>query len=382
MMAKLHKRLFPIFALLVGLCACTSPTDANAKDAKFYLVYLVSTDKVEPGAKAFVEPLFFTDGKRLVFAYNYCRHYYIKKHGGSARLKRLFQVSKDQQLDDDQIADDLTRIHQYCDVKSTTIELRKYVVRDATDISLTLDAARFTVKEGFGPPGLPEKGTATILTVEGAPLVVPETTVKGGQQYFFLMTSNSALLDRIAPMQKVSSQEAARLRERVRRYTQARTTGIDRPSTMDICEIKPINPPTPPGQVPWRKPRKGPYQLSRADVVASLFGDLDGDNLQDLVVSIFEVYPTDRKRSASDAMTTEIRFFYGDGNERCLVWDDGLAYELYPTFLPLGVVELGSCRYLISSFDGTSKSLDLISLSDKDPRCKNGIVYKYVEDVD
>ena len=54
-------------------------------DGKFHLVYLVSTDKVEVGAKAYVEPLFFTDGKRLVFAYDYCRQQYLRDHNESEK---------------------------------------------------------------------------------------------------------------------------------------------------------------------------------------------------------------------------------------------------------------------------------------------------------
>lgn len=379
-----------ILLLTIGLLFSASgnaqeqAANTNTKDTsgKFHLIYLVSTDKLEPGAKAFVEPLFFTDGKRLVFAFNYCRHYYLKNHKAGERLKRLYHVSKEQQLNPNQIADDLTPIHQYCENKSSTIQLRDYVVRDTTGITLRLDAARYIVEErSSGPPGLPDKGSAKILAVEGAPLISPETTVKGGQQYFFLMTSNRALLDQIAPINKVSRKEAENLRARVSRYTQARTTGVNRPAGIDVCEIKAINPPTPPGRAPFMLPRKGPYQLSRAQILASLFGDLDGDGLTDLVVSIFEEYPRDRKKFAFDAMTTEIRFFYGDGKEQCLVWDYGVAYKLNPTSLPLGMIELGSCRYLVSSFDASSKSLDLISLSAKDPNCKNDIAYKYLEDV-
>lgn len=375
-MGKLTKGLFPLnVLLLLGLFACTTATDAGTNDPKFHLVYLVSTDKVEPGAKAFVEPLFFTDGNRLLFAYHYCRQYYLTKYN----IKHpLYGIPKAEMLSPEEIADDLSAIHEYCENKNATIEVKNYLVRDGSGIRLNLDAVRFVPKKEFRPPdALPDRGSATILAVEGTPLIDPQTTIKGGQQYFFLMTSNPALLDRIAPAQEVNKQKARHLRERVRRYTQARTTGTDQPATMDICEIKSIT--TPPGQRPFIPPRKGPYSLTRAQTLASLFGDLDGDNLTDLVVSIFEEYPRDRKKFRFDARTTEIRFFYGNGKEQCLVWDDHVAALFHHLYLPLGLIEVGNCRYLISPMMASANRLDLINLSDTTKGCKNLITYKYRE---
>lgn len=365
-----------LLAFSAGLLFVASPSShAAEKESKFHLVYLVSTDKLEVGNKVFVEPLFFTNGKRLVFAYNYCRQYFGKKY----KLKDDFVYSpKEEKLASGQIADDLTPIHRYCEGQDVTFNVKGYVVRDSAGVRLGLDAVGFAYNQPYERLlyqqllSLP-RGAATIRAVDGAALITSETAVTGGQQYFFLMASNPALLDRIAPARTVSKEKAARFRQRVRRYTQARTTGNVRPSGMDICEIKSIT--TPPGQRPFMPPRKGPYRLSRAQILASLFGDLDDDNLTDLVVSIFEEYP--RKKAAVDAETTEIRFFYGNGNERCLVWDQGVAYKLDPTSLPLGLIKVGNCRYLISSFDRTIKTLDLINLSDKAQGCKNLIVYKH-----
>jgi len=60
--------------LIVGLAglmsaACFAAEPAGGK--KFSLVYLVGVEEAElkPGVAAFVEPMFFTDGKELVLVY-------------------------------------------------------------------------------------------------------------------------------------------------------------------------------------------------------------------------------------------------------------------------------------------------------------------------
>ncbi len=81
------QQLVALLVCLAGVCATQSLAAEPAKTEKFDLVFLVGVDEAElrPGIKVFVEPMFFTDGKELMFVYDYCRRDFerVNKSGSS-----------------------------------------------------------------------------------------------------------------------------------------------------------------------------------------------------------------------------------------------------------------------------------------------------------
>ena len=99
--------------VFIGLFTLPGINEAKTNTkGTFHLVYLVSAEKLEVGAKVFVEPLFFTNGERIVFAYNYCRQYFAKKYNIK---KQYVSFPVEEKLDQKLIADSLKPIHHYCE---------------------------------------------------------------------------------------------------------------------------------------------------------------------------------------------------------------------------------------------------------------------------
>lgn len=336
-------------------------------DGKFHLVYLVSTDKVEVGAKAYVEPLFFTDGKRLVFAYDYCRQYYQRQRKKPETAFPYVRIGKEDLIYPGQIASDLNTVHLYCNNKNLNIDLSKYVVRDNTGLRLDLSNVTFEHKvtersPGPGsplPPVFPERGTATIRTVNDVPAFMPEVTIENGQQHFFLASDSTAILDRIAPAVKIREEELRALKNHYQNYVQRRMSAPRSNELFKECNFGyPFNPK---GFLQGR----GPLKLESVSLLASAVADLDQDGRPDVIVSLREDGLFERSGGHVRGSTTEIRMVFGNGHSKCYVWSPGIPKESFPTLLPLAFIWIGGKGYLVttqSTYGGYGETYSMVSV--------------------
>lgn len=360
-----------LLSILASFGFLSAPAHAAAEEGKFHLVYLVSAEKVEVGATAYVEPLFFTDGNKIVFAYGYCRQY----HKRSGKPATPFFGDQDEILLPGQIGDDLTPIHQYCDGQGqVTIDAKNYAVRSNAGTELKLNRVEFT-RHPLGP-FLPKRGTTNVVSVQGPMPHAPEFKLAGVSQYFFLMTADKALLDRIAPMRTISEGDKARLNQRWERYRMDRFAG---------------NPTTPPATgctKYWatsnseridrdRLIRDGGSSVSAQPKNLNLiYDDLDRDGKLDLFAVVQEsIRKTGMVVPISDQVV--ILIFYGSGKEQCVLRNHGDSMSRHTADGPVYLLHTAACSYAGMSLSTQSESVDLFSLPAESSHCKNRRVIKY-----
>ncbi len=171
---------------------------------------------------------------------------------------------------------------------------------------------------GFVMPMFPERGTGTIRTVTGAPAFTPETRIEGVQQYFFIASESTSILDRIAPVVKVKSEELRALKAQLRNYAQHRITAPKNNEKFKECGL---------GYPFDRKgflQGQGPTRLDRVQLLATAIADLDRDGQPDAIVSLQEDAFFERPEGAIRGSTTEIRLIYGNGHSHCYAWSPGV----------------------------------------------------------
>ena len=190
-MTPLTKTITAVF--LIGLfatsLACEAKTDTNTK-GKFHLIYLVSAEKLEVGAKVFVEPLFATDGKSIQSMRGVC----IDSRRKHKRNNRISSV-------------DRKVIARYCANKTFSFEAKNYHIFDNLQNSIRLDAIEFRptrYSEGlrgsqdFIEPNIILIGKSVVKKVVRKNSIVQlSATSKGRLNHFFLMSRNKNILNGI-----------------------------------------------------------------------------------------------------------------------------------------------------------------------------------------
>ena len=113
--------------LLIGLfvtsVACEAKTNAKGK---FHLVYLVSAEKLEVGAKVFVEPLFVTDGNSIQSMLGIC----VDSRRNHKRNTKISNIDK-------------KIITRYCANKTFSFEAKNYHIFDNLQNSIKLGDIEF-----------------------------------------------------------------------------------------------------------------------------------------------------------------------------------------------------------------------------------------------
>ena len=175
--------------LLIGLFATSLASEANTNTkGKFHLVYLVSAEKLEVGAKVFVEPLFMTDGKNVQSMFGIC----IDSRRKHKRNRNISNIDK-------------KVITRYCANKTFSFSAKNYHIFDNLKNSVRLGEIEFRpTKDSEHLRGIKDIiepniiliGESTIKKTIGKNSIVKlSTTNKGRLNYFFLMSGNKNILN-------------------------------------------------------------------------------------------------------------------------------------------------------------------------------------------
>ncbi len=348
--------------IIVAAAFLHAATPKDQGVGKFHLVYLVSTDKVEVGAKAYVEPLFFTDGKRLVFAYDYCRQQYLRNRN---EPEAKYGYTKDSLLYKAQIGMGTTEINSYCANKRTVVNLSNYFVRTSSNSARPsfgpVEFVPFKSNEQYWSPLLPQSGLSAIQHVDVVSTNNRDTIVDNSTlQKNFLVSASRSSLDLISPSISVSPSEKTVIYHRINSYIAKRLNSSNREANFTECKLTH-------GLHSSAPVMQGPHTLDKASIDTVLIADIDNDGKLDAIVSLRESFK--QNISGINVDTIEIRIFRGNGTERCLIWDYGIVGRFIqsqnikiPRAQPISVLSISGKPYLLLTSFGTSLS-DSIYLS-------------------
>lgn len=329
-----------VMAMAATFLFAADPKDKT--DGKFHVVYLISVIDLKPGSKAFVDPVFFTDGKQIKPFFDYCRAY-GKEQGVSIT-----------DLKPGQIGDAVEPIHRYCTNNPIPIDARRYHTLNNSGVSVRLGTVEFRpgAKDGtmdgyqLIPSTRPYPGITVIEGVEGKPMAIEldsDSAIR--PRHFFLMSANRALLEKIVPVQRYEPAQMKKLLDRARilaeevkgREQSRQTLLIDgqlqtkvfekeRPPTFDTT-VKPL-------------------------LLDALFADLDGDKEPDAIVEVAVEWVTAEARSrfhwrALLSLHSKAGDSYGAGFDGMGGYEGQLAHGYSSG--PRALVRLGSCLYLLSA---------------------------------
>jgi hypothetical protein len=204
----------------------------------------------------------------------------------------------------------------------------------------------------------------------------PEFKLEEGPQHFFLMSSNKALLDRIAPPRTISEREKTRLDERWELYRKDRFAG------------KPTTPPATACAKFWptsnRESINQQHLMSHGSspvtmepkILSLVYDDIDNDGKPDLLAHVLETIKIPGMSTPTKDQVV-ILLFYGAGKEQCTLRNHGDAASRRAADIPVYLVHIGACSYLGMSLKTDADSVDLLSLPAESPNCKNRSVDKY-----
>lgn len=305
----------------------TSPSAAEkSTDGKYYLIWRVTAPKVEVGAEVEVEPAFFTNGEKIVFAWDYCRAHFPKQNypvGDPEERKRTL---------DPKLADSTDRrdLEPYCRLENTVLDVTSFLILDNTGARLTLSKAIYTPPDFRTPKS--EEFRATITGIDGKvpPKLAPAIEAK--QPYVFLMARNHTVLRRLVPVTtNVDPAQAQALLNRHEQYLAKRQEiGAEAVAKEECGSVWPA---MYKGWENWRV--RGNKQASVAE---GFYVDVDADGNLDLVSRFIE----------EPLRTSMTRLFLGNGSEECILRDRTVSVRNVPAAQPISVVTTKECVYVFT----------------------------------
>ncbi len=260
-----------ILATAATLLFAAGPKDNE--EGKFHLVYLVSAMDLKPGSKVTVDPVFFTDGKTVKNFHLFCRK-------GMHPLK-LSQVAADRQF-----------IESYCSRKPFTFDPKGFHILNNHGQQLTVGPIDFKVIGEFthtgatGHPIIPPKdsvmmGHTQVRTYTPGTIEAPKWLRNdGAPEYFFLMSRDQQILEKIVPVSRASPAEVGALTKRVVEFSKiarGRVSG-GLTNSRDIEKASVCYAPNPITE----------FRLDNPLIV-----DLDLDGRLDMFVNVFSVHRID-----------------------------------------------------------------------------------------
>lgn len=208
----------------------------NTTDGKYYLIWRVTAPKVEVGAEVEVEPAFFTNGEKIVFAWDYCRQRYVReskpKHIPVPYIRGPQKIlDPDYVLEPNEVGEDLSAVHDYCDYKNVLLDGSRFVLLENHGVRLKIGSVRFDAppqkswfRKRYYEPFFPNTGQAKITRLESRP---PDKfpAAMGMQQGFgFLMSSNVSILEALVPNRRPTPPDARKLEAALKLYVEMRKT--------------------------------------------------------------------------------------------------------------------------------------------------------------
>ncbi|TMH25201.1 MAG: hypothetical protein E6H61_02545 [Betaproteobacteria bacterium] len=378
--------------LIVGLAglmsaACFAAEPAGGK--KFSLVYLVGVEEAElkTGVAAFVEPMFFTDGKELVFVYDYCRRKEESVHTAKVPGLRIpAQLKGKRGLADQEIAEDLEPIRSYCANRRFRLNGEAYKTLNNLGMQVRLGEIAFsgTGKHDYTwyPPEFPDSGTATITGVEGPTYEIPGRSKFWGPKHFFLASRNSSLLAELTPVRRTDDKEFQRFVERANTYGNGQK-GMSIPTCLSR---NPKNESCSPFSK-YSTDGRAKFVSAELGFGPMMLGDVDGDGLTDAIVGLRafqEPVPIANSKRTERLLWSATAFLLGNGNSFHIarvnliqVWPSGFYY-----YMPLALLRMGGCSYMITSSESLEKDLLFLAQPKESGGCANLRTLKRVENVD
>lgn len=313
---------------LVALLAWLPLTSARGELEKFHLIYLVSAVDLKPGSKAFVDPIFFTDGEKIVGFHEYC-----KTH---TPVLRSDQISGDQEI-----------IRKYCRQEDFQFDPVGHHTLNNHGLSVQLTPIRFT-RSLRGETVM--MGHSTVASTGQSTIEFPSLRRNdSAPEYFLLMSRDRSVLARMVSVATTNRAEVMSLLTKARSYAEearGRTSGgreykLLREEFMTSGNVSLANP---------------------------IFADLDKDGRLDLVVGVHAVYVPKIKSSAPNMNWLAVAYIYGRSHqllghqveidpagpyERLRM--SGSAYQRliengYPAMAPLVVLSIRNCTYVLRHF--------------------------------
>ena len=332
------------FAAIIAAVAAflQAATPKESGEGKFHVVYLVSAIDLKPGSKAFVDPVFFTDGKQIKPFHDYCRAYGKEQGVSTTDLKP------------GQIGDAIGPIHRYCKNQPIPIEDRQYHTLNNSGVSVRLGTIEFTpgAKDGtidghqLIPRTRPYPGVTAIESVAGTPPAIElDTDSAIRPRHFFLMSTNRALLEKIVPVQRYEVAQMKKLLDRARVFAEEikgrkrsrQTMLIDGQLQTKIIEKK--RPPT--------------FDTSvKPLLLDALFADIDGDKEPDAIVGVSVVWIGAESRSkyrwqASLSLLSTSGDSFSAGYDFPGGYEGQLAHGY--SHGPRALLRVGPCSYLLGA---------------------------------
>jgi hypothetical protein len=260
--------LTTLLATAATFLLAAGPKDQT--DGKFHLVFLAAAVDLKPGSKVTVDPIFITDGRTVRNFHDFCR-----KIGESLRP--------------DQIAVDRQFIENYCGRKPIALEPRGYHIINNHGQKISLSTVEFKViGEVVIPPNVERQsesdfkdsvmmGNAKIKTYQPG-LIEPPKWLRndGAPEYFFLMSSDKQVLERIVPVSQATSAEVVALTRRANEFSKiAKWRMAGTPTYLkDVEKVKPG----------LCRGVKSPFVFRMEN---PLITDLDADGKPDMYVNVY-----------------------------------------------------------------------------------------------
>ncbi len=332
------------FATLIAAAAAflQAATPKGPGEGKFRVVYLVSVVDLKPGSKAFVDPVFFTDGKQIKPFHDYCRSYGNEQGVSTTDLKP------------GQIGDAIDPIHRYCKNQPIPIEGRLYYTLNNSGVSVRLGTVEFRsgAKDGtidghqLIPSTRPYPGEAIIESVAGTPPAIElDTDSAIRPRHFFLMSTNRALLEKIVPVQRYEVAQMKKLLDRARIFAEE-VKGRERSrQTLLIngrLQTKVFERERPPTFDTNSKPL----------LLDALIADLDGDKVPDAIVEAAAEWESFESRlrfrwQGKLSLLSTVGDSFSGGFDGLGGYEGQLAHGYSNG--PRAILRVGPCLYLLSA---------------------------------
>lgn len=239
---------------------------------------------------------------------------------------------------------------------------------DNAGVRLTLNNPSFTpaFKRSTGDV-YADRFMATIARIDGTPAEKLPPAQQAQQPYVFMMSRNRALLERVVPVAKPTSEEAKALLARLERYKEKRRVE-DPKGAKERCGLyiragEAATSYVPQDETWWRPLRDEPPPTAEF-----LYANLNGDGHVDFLVRLLE---TDSR--------IMVRILRGDGRDSCVLRTYG--GNRRPLFRPITVLKTRECVYAYTNeYEQPTNSWQrIVPLQGASESCRHHDVWRWYE---
>lgn len=377
--------------LLIGLfiisLACEAKTNTKGK---FHLVYLVSAEKLEVGSKVYVEPIIFSNGKKIIPLYDYCRAI----QGGWIQARKEIQKKVYGQwkhykkILTQYGSSEINTIKSFCQNNSFKIPAQNYTIIDNIGQRIKIGIVQFTgdtkTMESTGGLGAPP-----IMTLIGTSIIKKAEHIKTNlllghsfssiRPHYFVMSSNQELVKTIVPTKVPTKKEIKFLVKRARDLAMQNLGKKIRHCPKGECKTR------------WYpETKEWPYIKYEGGVELSspLIADIDNDGTVDLAIYMRSSKPRSRKGYLGKNYWIALGYVFGKdfavveyssyGEEKR--WESPVLKQ-FPLYDPVASLKVGDCSYLLTPMIDIGSGyigFELFSLPKETERCHDQVFFKVI----